>query len=228
VRLKPVVAIDGPSGVGKSTVAKGLAAQIGFSYIDTGALYRAAALLADAAEVDWQDGKGVAGLLASRKFAFEPEGTLSMDGRPLGDLIRTPNISRGSSQVARHIEVRKVLVKIQRSLGRGGGVVLDGRDIGTVVFPDAEIKFFLTASACVRARRRFLELKSKGENTSLEEVGREQAMRDETDRTRAVSPLKRAKDAIEINTDNIEAQEVIREMMEIVKTKFPLTFGQKT
>ena len=112
MRQKPVVAVDGPSGVGKSTAAKGLAEKIGFSYVDTGALYRFAAWLADSFAVDWLDGKGVAELLALHEFAFGPFGLLLVDGRPIGDLIRTPHISRGASQVARHVEVREVLVEI--------------------------------------------------------------------------------------------------------------------
>lgn len=227
MRAKPVVAIDGPSGVGKSTVAKGLARQLGYSYIDTGALYRSAAWLADESGVDWQDGAGVAQLLIDREFEFDSDGAVLVDGRALGNLIRTPHMSRGASAVAKHAEVREVLVRIQRQLGSMGAVVLEGRDIGTVVFPDAEVKFFLTASERVRAERRFGELQAKGEHVSVEEVERDQARRDEADMTRAVSPLKKARDAVEISTEGLGPEEVVLVMMNIVKSKFPLTFGQK-
>lgn len=222
-----MIAIDGPSGVGKSTVAKGLAKELRFSYIDTGALYRSAAWLADEAGVDWQEGARVAELSALAMFEFAPGGILCVDGREMGDLIRTPRMSRGASAVAKHAEVREILVRIQRHLGRDGAVVLEGRDIGTVVFPDAEMKFFLTASPRVRAERRFLELNAKGQEVSLEDVERDQSLRDEADITRAHSPLRKADDAIEINTDELGPGEVVREMMKIVKSKFPLTFGQK-
>ncbi len=221
MRSKPIVAIDGPSGVGKSTVARGLAAALGFSYVDTGALYRTVAWLADARGVDWSISKDLAQLATRHDFNFDSKGTLLLDGQPIGDRIRSPRISRGASAVAVHKEVREALLEVQRCLGKAGGIVLEGRDIGTVVFPDAEVKFFLTAGTKVRARRRFLELKARGEDTALSEVEAEQALRDKTDQRRVISPLRQAKDAVKINCDEMTADEVVDAMLKRILDRFP-------
>lgn len=212
-RSRPVVAIDGPSGAGKSTVARGLAAALGFAYVDTGALYRAVALLADQSGVSWDDGPALAQMLEARSFSFDAAGNLRIDGTPLGDSIRSERMSRGASTVSRHPEVRRALLEVQRAIGSDGGVVLEGRDIGTVVFPDAEIKFFLRASLAVRAARRHAELAARGEHPSLSGVERDLAARDERDRTREVSPLVRADDAIDVVCDDLSAEEVIQKML---------------
>lgn len=227
MRPHPVIAIDGPSGAGKSTVARGLARALGFSYLDTGALYRAVAWLADREGVSWEDGSALAGLVRSRRFEFDDAGALRVDGEAAGEGIRTPEMSRGASIVARHPEVRSELLGIQRRLGRDGGVVLEGRDIGTVVFPDAEIKFYLTASVRERARRRHQELTRRGEAVTLEQVEREQIERDRSDREREVSPLRRADDAIEIDCENTSAEEVVASMKSRVAARFPLTWVTK-
>lgn len=208
-RARPVVAIDGPSGAGKSTVARALAKALGFHYVDTGALYRSVAHLAEREGVPWDDGAGLAALAGRHAFSFDPEGALLVDGAPPGDAIRTPHVSRGASVVARHPEVRRALLAVQRALGADGGVVLEGRDIGTTVFPDAEVKIFLTATARERARRRFLELEARGEPTTLDEVERQQEARDRADREREISPLVRADDAVEIVCDGMSVQEVV-------------------
>ncbi|MCP4674457.1 MAG: (d)CMP kinase [Deltaproteobacteria bacterium] len=223
MRARPIVAIDGPSGVGKSTVARRLSASLDFSYVDTGALYRTVAWLADKHDVDWSTGSELADIAGKHELSFDSDGNLSVDGEPIGDRIRTPRISRGASAVARHPEVRGALLSLQRQLGEAGGVVLEGRDIGTVVFADAEIKFFLNASVAVRARRRFLELEARGEKITLEEVEQEQARRDETDRNRAVSPLRQAEDAVEIMCDEMTVDEVVETMVQYIHTRFPLT-----
>jgi cytidylate kinase len=223
MKKKPVVAIDGPSGAGKSTVARGVAKSLDFAFIDTGALYRAVAWLADNSGVDWEDGPALGTLARAHDFRFNSLGELFVDGDGVGTRIRTPKMSLGASRVAPHKEVRQALVDVQRRLSESGGVVLEGRDIGTVVFPDAGVKFFLTASARVRAQRRFEELRSLGEDVTLSEVERDQMQRDEQDRKRAVSPLRRAEDAEVINCDNLDADEVVELMVSKISVKFPLT-----
>jgi cytidylate kinase len=223
MRPRPVVAIDGPSGAGKSTVARGLARALGFGYVDTGAIYRAIAWLADEEAAAWDQGPLLAALARRHRFAFDADGTLEVDGRAPGDALRTPRISRGASVVAAHPAVRAALLELQRELGRDGGVVLEGRDIGTAVFPDAEIKFFLDATVPERARRRHAELTARGEAVSLEEVEREQEARDRADRERPISPLVRAADARAIDCDDLTAAEVVAEMKRFIENRFPLT-----
>lgn len=227
MRQDPVIAIDGPAGVGKSTVAKGLAKKLGFALIDTGALYRAVAWVAHRAGIDWEDGPGLGEIVGSHSFAFDTEGALVLDGELVGDSIRTPLMSRGASAVAHHREVRDALLTVQRNLGANGRVVLEGRDIGTVVFPDAEVKFFLTASSRVRARRRYLELRERGEDVALSQVEQEQVQRDEADMNRPVSPLRKADDADQISCDDMTASEVINLMNERINLRFPLTSNNK-
>ncbi len=223
MRSRPIVAIDGPSGVGKSTVARKLSASLDFSYVDTGALYRTVAWLADKHGVDWSAGTELADITGKHDLSFDSGGNLSVDGEPIGNLIRSPHISLGASTVARHPEVRSALLALQRQLGEAGGVVLEGRDIGTIVFVDAEVKFFLNASVAVRARRRFLELEARGEEVTLEEVEQEQIKRDTADRNRVVSPLRQADDAVQILCDEMTADKVVETMIHHIQTKFPLT-----
>lgn len=227
MRRRPVIAIDGPSGAGKSTVARGLARALDFSYLDTGALYRTVAWLADRHGTSWDDGPALAALARSRRFEFDETGALRVDGEAVGDSIRTPEMSRGASIVAQHPEVRRELLGIQRRLGRDGGVVLEGRDIGTVVFPDAEVKFYLTASVRERAKRRHQELKGRGQEVPLEQVEAEQVERDRADREREVSPLRRAENADEIDCENLSAEEVVALMKSRVTARFPLTWDTK-
>jgi len=221
MRNKPVVAIDGPAGAGKSTVARGLAKALQYAFVDTGALYRAVAFIADASGISWDDGPALAQAVLRHAFHFTADGTLHMDGVPLGGEIRTSHISSGASAVARHPEVRTCLLDVQRGLGREGGVVLEGRDIGTVVFPDAEVKFFLVATVAERARRRWLELREKGESISLAEVEAAQEARDLADMTREVAPLRQAEDAVEVPCDHLSAAEVVAHMRDYIAAKFP-------
>ncbi len=209
------MAVDGPAGAGKSTVARLLAQELGYTYLDTGAMYRSVALLARRRGVSWDDA-GALGLLADGiRFAFVT-GTGGIrvwaDGEDVSDLIRRPEISQGASQVARWPEVRSALVREQRRLGEAGGVVMEGRDIGTVVFPEAEAKIFLTATVGERARRRAAELAGAGGPADLEAVRREVEERDRRDSERAHSPLRRAEDAREFYTDGLTVPEVVRQL----------------
>jgi cytidylate kinase len=217
MQKKPVVAIDGPSGVGKSTVAKGVARQLDFQFIDTGALYRTVALIALNNNIDRNKGKAVAEEASKHTFLFDSEGELSLDGIPVKDSIRTNQMAKGASLVATHKEVRDALLDIQHNLGASGGVVLEGRDIGTVVFPDAGAKFFLVASVKERARRRYLQLKEKNSTVTLKEVEKAQIERDRQDTERELSPLKKADDAIEINCEHSSAQEIVDLICQNVK-----------
>ena len=223
MRSRPIIAIDGPSGVGKSTVARGLAHELKFDYIDTGALYRAVAMLADQNGVSWEIPSDLVEIIARHRFTFDPQGNLSVNGVKVGDEIRTSHISSGASCIARYREIRTSLLDVQRNIGADGGVVLEGRDIGTVVFKDAEMKFYLTASVATRAARRHAELVAKGETISLQKVEDDQKRRDKTDTEREVSPLKKATDAKEINCDNLNALQVVNLIKSLVVAKFPLT-----
>ena len=198
MRTRPIVAIDGPAGAGKSTVAKRVAKELGFVLLDTGALYRAVALAAKRGGVDVKDGARAGALaedLARRSaIRLEPE-RVTLDGEDVSRAIRTPDMGMDASTVSAHPAVRKALLDMQRKAGEDGGIVAEGRDIGTIVFPDAEHKFFLTASAEVRAKRRFEELVAKGQTVSEEETLAEVKRRDAQDEGRVVAPLKPAPDA---------------------------------
>jgi len=206
-----VVAIDGPAGAGKSTVARQLARKLGFSMIDTGAIYRAVALAARRSGVAWDDDEGLRKLLdGGLELAFRDDRVI-LDGHDVSEAIRTPEISRGSSVVSARPVVREKLLGLQRDLGRGAprGAVLEGRDIGTVVFPEAQVKFFLTASDEARAQRRWTELSEKGLSLTLQDVLADQRRRDKDDTERAIAPLKAAPDAIRIDTTGIDLDAVV-------------------
>jgi cytidylate kinase len=224
-RPRPIVAIDGPAGAGKSTVARMLADALGFVLVDTGALYRAVALSAKGAQVAWDDGPALGQLtraiVARSALVLERDPArgvrVLLDGRDVTDEIRTPEMGMGASTVSTHREVRDALLDVQRQAGRAGGVVLEGRDIGTVVFPDAEVKFFLTASPEVRARRRHDELAAKGVNSTFEETLADVRRRDEQDTTRAVAPLRKADDALLMDNSEWSIDETVRAMIERVR-----------
>ena len=215
MRSRPVVTIDGPTGAGKTTVSKRLADAAGMVRIDTGAMYRAVALAARSKGVPWDD-PGRLGEVAREldlSFRSAEEATrVFLSGEDVSDAIRTPEISMGSSAVSVHGPVREALVAKQREMAREGGVVLEGRDTGTVVFPDAEVKFFLDAAAAVRARRRYLESSPKGAQ-SFEEVLRDVLRRDVQDSTREHSPLRVADGATYIDTTTMTVDEVVGEML---------------
>jgi cytidylate kinase len=220
-RERPVVAIDGPAGVGKSTAARMLARELGFTLVDTGALYRAVALAAAERGVSWDDGPALARTIEAAIIDLGTDTTgqtrVLIGGADRSRDIRTPVVSMGASAVSRHPEVRGALLGMQRRLGRVGGVVLEGRDIGTVVFPDAEVKVYLTASPEVRARRRYEELAARGEDVSFEETLAEVVQRDCQDSTRETAPLRAADDAVVIDTSSLSAAEVVERVVEMTR-----------
>lgn len=224
----PRVAIDGPAGAGKSTVAKRLAERLGFLHVDTGALYRTVALAARRAGAAWDDEPAVAqvaeAVVAERRIRMErPAGPGAMrvilDGEDVSALIRTPEMSAGASRVSSIAAVRSALLDLQRQAGADGGVVLEGRDIGTVVFPDAEVKLFLTATPEERARRRHDELVEKGVATTYEATLQDQLARDKADTERPVAPLRRADDAVLIDSTGRDVDAVIEEMVSVVEAR---------
>jgi cytidylate kinase len=221
--VPPIVAIDGPAGAGKSTVARELARRLGFTIVDTGAIYRAVALAAQRAGIDWDDDAGLAKLLDGPDFrlSFADDGRVLLNGDDVTAAIRTPEISRGASVVSARPVVRKKLLGLQRELGRRaqGGAVLEGRDIGTVVFPDADVKFFLTASDRARAARRQSELQEKGLTVDVSEVLADQRRRDRDDTERAIAPLKPAPDAVVVDTTAMDLGQVVEECLRIAQER---------
>lgn len=217
---KVVVAIDGPAGAGKSTVTRALTGAIGYQLLDTGALYRSVALAATRAQVALDDGPRLAELAASLPIRFELSGDVNRVFLGEDDVtaaIRSPEMSEGASVVSAVPEVRAALLDLQRDIGRGGGVVAEGRDIGTVVFPDAAVKFFLTATVAERARRRLAELLARGETTDLATVKAEIEQRDRRDSERDVAPLKQAADAILVDSTGRSVDEIVEEMVAAVR-----------
>ena len=214
-----VVAIDGPVGAGKSTVAKLVARKLGYLYVDTGAMYRAVALKALRLGMDINDPIVMAMLAEATDIQLQQQGDGSvrvfLDGEDVTEAIRTPEVSEASSIVSAHEGVRKVLAERQKAMAELGGVVMEGRDIQTVIAPDAEVKIFLTASLEERAKRKWLELQQKGISVSYEEVLQEVKERDERDKTRAIAPLRKAPDAVEIDTTGITPEEVAEKIVEL-------------
>ncbi len=204
------ITIDGPAGSGKSSVAKALAREIGFEHLDSGALYRSAALL-------WLRYGNDDFLEKLRQANFElKNGVLSMNGKVLGDEIRTPEIGKVVSKVAEMPEVREIITQKTRELADKKEIVVEGRDIGTVVLPDACVKIFLMASVQERAKRRYAQYRAKGINVALEDVIKEIESRDRIDSTRQVAPLKPAKDAVMFNTDSLTLNEVVEKLKGMV------------
>jgi cytidylate kinase len=216
------VAVDGPSGAGKSTVARILAKQLGYLYIDTGAMYRAVALRVREKFAGSDDESVLYELASSLTITFVPggEGThILCGGEDVTEAIRLPEISRLASDISKKKGVRDGLVQKQREMGRGGGVVLEGRDIGTVVFPEAEVKFYLDAEAEERGRRRFKELVKKGVDVDFKKTLEEVMQRDHNDMHRVHSPLKKADDAVLIDSTHRSVEEVVEEMVHIVEER---------
>ncbi len=215
-----VVAIDGPAGSGKSTIARRVAERLGFRRIDTGAMYRAVGLWALRAGIPLDDMHRLEQL--AREARIELEGSLPrvrLNGEDVTEAIRTPEVSEAASKVSTVPGVRRALVQKQREMAAAGSVVMEGRDIGTVVFPDAQVKIFLDADPEVRAQRRLKELQEKGLNPSLEEIVREIEERDRRDRTRADSPLRQAPDAILVDTTGMSIEEVEESILKIVRDR---------
>lgn len=212
-----IIAIDGPSGVGKSTLSKLLSRELGYLNLDTGAMYRAVALAASRQGIESGDYAGLKELCSEINIEFvrgkDGEEHVLLNGEDVSKEIRTPEISLLTAAVAACPDVRQAMVDRQRELGALGGVVLEGRDIGTVVFPQAEIKFFLKASSEVRGQRRFLELQSKGVDVALAKTIAEVKARDSADMSRSTAPLKQAEDAIVIDTSEMDISQALSRML---------------
>ncbi len=217
------VAIDGPAGAGKSTIARKLAAQLGFYYVDTGAIYRTVAYFLDLLGISPKDVDGVHRYLDELTVGIEYDGDglqhMIMNGMDVTKDIRTPEISQKASLVSTHAVVRDMLLEMQRDVARAHNVIMDGRDIGTVVLPKADVKIFLTASPEVRARRRMEELAQKGISQSFAKTLEEIRQRDEQDIHRPIAPLKQAKDSIVVNTSEMDIDEVVADILKIVERK---------
>ena len=217
-----VIAIDGPAGVGKSTVARALAAHLGYRHVDTGAMYRVVGLAARTRGVDPADAPALATLAAGLAFELVPAADgqrVLLDGRDVTAALRTPEAGECASRVATVAPVRAALVARQRTLAAQGGIVMDGRDIGTVVLPDADCKFFLTASVAARAERRRGDLAGGGPAPAVAAVRREIEARDRRDRARAHSPLRAARDAVVIDTTALDPAAVLARMLEEVAAR---------
>ena len=221
--MKPIiVAIDGPAGAGKSTVAKRLAKELGYTYMDTGAMYRAFALKAARDGIDLENEDALRAALAATNIELHEDAggpRVVLDGRDVAGEIRTPELSQSASKVSALKPVRERMVELQRAMGARGGIVAEGRDIGTVVFPGAEVKVFLTAGSDERARRRFAELKGNGKGVTLEETVAEMEERDRRDREREYAPLRQADDAIAIDSTGMTVDEVLERIMKEIKKK---------
>jgi cytidylate kinase len=212
-----VVAIDGPSGAGKSTAGRAVAERLGYVFLDTGAMYRALALAALRAGVALDDAAEVAGLAARLRLDLRPGGAVLLDGEDVTSALRTQDVGAAASRVSVHPPVRRHLVARQREMGQDGGVVMDGRDIGTAVFPDADVKFYVDAHPRQRAARRHEELAQRGLASDLDTIEREIRQRDHADSTRAESPLTRAPDAIHLDTTELGLDEVVRRMLSAIE-----------
>lgn len=221
MKKKPVVAIDGPAGAGKSTIAKIVARELGYLYIDTGAMYRAITWKVMANKIDLRDERKIVEM--SRKTDIklvqsDDKLKIFVDGKNVSEKIRSENVTKNTNTIAAIQGVRKILRDKQRLLGRNGGVVMEGRDIGTAVFPDAEKKFYLDAKPKERALRRWKELKAKGKRVSLKKIAEAIRRRDYRDIHRGISPLKKAKDAIVIDstslTQKLVAQKILDRIVE--------------
>jgi cytidylate kinase len=216
------IAIDGPSGAGKSTVGRTLAERLGYRYIDTGAMYRAVALKVKEKALVLGDESKLSALVSSLRITFVEKGretAVLCNGKDVTKAIRSPEMSRLASDISRKKVVREALVQKQREMGMAGGVVLEGRDIGTVVFPDAEVKFYLDANTEERGRRRFKELLEKGMKVDFDDTLEEVRTRDHRDMNRDISPLRMAEDAFFIDSTGRTVQEIVEEMVQRVITR---------
>ena len=218
-----LITIDGPAGAGKTTVSRNLAARLGYTYVDTGALYRGVALAAGRSGVEPDDDQGLARLCDGLNIGFSQQGgqsRLQVNGEDVTDLIRTPEISMAASAVSARPVVRSFLLDVQRDLGSRRAAVFEGRDMGSVVFPDADVKFFLSADLKTRARRRYRELGATA--ASLAQVEKDMARRDGNDSNRALAPLAPAPDAVRIDSTDLSAEAVVEKMLEVIR----LTTGE--
>lgn len=217
------IAIDGPASAGKSTIAKKVAEQLGYIYLDTGAMYRTLTYAALSNEVDLQDEEALHTLLKGIRITFSTAENemqrVFLNDEDVTDSIRSEEVTQNVSLVSSFAKVREEMVARQKSIARSGGVVMDGRDIGTVVLPDAEVKIFMTATAEERALRRYKENIANGMTTSLEELTEDMKRRDHLDSTRSVSPLKKAEDAIVLDSTHLEIDEVVKQILGIIEVR---------
>ena len=220
------IAIDGPAGAGKSTIARRLAKDLGYHYVDTGAIYRTVAYFMDLLGVSPKDVDGVERYIDELTIEIEydkkGEQRMIMNGMDVTDDIRSQDISQKASLVSAHAVVRDVLLDMQRDVAKKHNVIMDGRDIGTVVLPRANVKIFLTASVGIRAKRRYDELVAKGTKTDLNKIIEEIRQRDQQDITRPIAPLKQAKDAVLVDTSDMDINAVIATLRKIIKEKIPV------
>ena len=222
MKKKLIIAIDGPSGAGKSTLSKALAAKLDYLNIDTGAMYRSVALLAGQQKIDPQNETALRTLCSDMSIEFvreEASERVIVNGVDVSAAIRTPAVSLLTAQVAACSAVREAMMKLQRKMGEGGGVVLEGRDIGTVVFPYADIKFFLSATAAERGLRRYEELKEQGTDIDLQQTIADVEARDAVDTARTHAPLKQADDALVVDSTHLSIEDVLKKMLLVVKNK---------
>ncbi len=216
------VAIDGPAGAGKSTIARAAAAQLGFVYVDTGALYRTIGLAVCRRGIDGTDVPGILATLPKIQVGLTYQDGAQhvlLDGEDVSDAIRTPQISTYASQVSSVPEVRAYLLDLQRDLARRQSVIMDGRDIGTVILPDAKVKIFLTASPEKRAARRCAELREKGQDVTVEGILADMERRDALDASRAAAPLKQAEDAVLVDTSDLTLEQSIEAVLTVIRDK---------
>ncbi|MBR6425036.1 MAG: (d)CMP kinase [Oscillospiraceae bacterium] len=217
------IAIDGPAGAGKSTMAKAVAKALGYVYVDTGAIYRTLGCHYEMLGIGPKDRDGITRLIGDAfieaRYTEEGEQRMFLNGEDVTGLLRTPEISDYASKISAFPVVREYLLDMQRQIAREQNVVMDGRDIGTVVLPDADVKIFLTASPEERARRRYEELKAKDPKTKYEKVLQDLLQRDEQDSTRKIAPLRKAHDAYELDTTNLGIDDSVQAILEIVREK---------
>lgn len=216
--MKINIAIDGPSAAGKSTIAKKLAEKLNYVHLDTGAMYRCTAMKALKTGIDLEDEKALCAMLADTQITLTPQGSVYLDGEDVTSSIRKDEISLAASSVSRHPGVRSDLVNRQKQMAEDGGFIMDGRDIGTVVLPDAKVKVFMTASAQARARRRYDQNMAEGiPSESLEEITQEIMQRDYQDTHRSASPLTKAADAVEIDTSDMTIEQVCKAIYDLAQ-----------
>ena len=213
------IAIDGPSAAGKSSVSDILAEKLGYTHLDTGAMYRSVAYLAYKHDVEADDEDKVVSLILNNRFEFKSDGQVLLNGEDISEAIRKEEISMAASNVSKNPKVREALVAMQQNIAKDKGYILDGRDIGTVVLKDAEVKIYLTASAEDRALRRYEQNKAKGMEADYEKILKEIKIRDHQDMNRSFSPLKKADDAYEIDSSKLTIEVVVAKIMDIVAKK---------
>ncbi len=211
-----IIAIDGPAGAGKSTIARMIAEKLGYVYIDSGAMYRSITWQAMRTGVNLQDDKELVALAKKTKLFFkrhQRQMKLFMNGKSVTKAIRTPEVTANICYIADNPRIRQIMVKLQQKIGQAGGIVMEGRDIGTKVFPQADFKFYLDASAEERAKRRYLEFKARGVKVRVQDILKDIKIRDHKDKTRSVSPLKKAKGSIVIDSSKLTPEQVVGKLM---------------